>query len=154
MYKASFNNYSNNNNRKPSAKKGNKVKYNKYGKGSEFDLQKRCVQWLRETFPDTLFCSTLGGEMKNAAHGLKMKQAGYNKGIPDLMIYTPPPDNSFIGFAIEFKVKGNQPSPEQKQWMINLFEIGWKVLVIREYSDFINEVTNYIVDEMEVDQGQ
>jgi len=62
------------------------------------------------------------------------QRMGYSKGIPDLLIFTRPPIVSdglvYVGCAIEIKRrKGGVVSPEQKQWLENLNDLGWACFV-------------------------
>jgi len=95
--------------------------------------QMTVVDWLRAhkvlfsaTVPDRRTCQRMG----------------YSKGVPDIMIYDRPliieDGMMFIGCAIEMKrLKGGVLSPEQKIWLSELKERGWKCHVAHGCDDAI-----------------
>ena len=64
---------------------------------------------------------------------VKQKRLGVKSGVPDLLIFDPPPnypDN--VGTAIELKRrKGGSVSQEQTAWLNILQERGWTVAVCK-----------------------
>ena len=70
---------------------------------------------------------------------VKQKRLGVKAGVPDLLIFDPPPaypDN--FGTAIELKRrKGGTVSLEQSMWLNDLRDRGWAVAVCRGATEAI-----------------
>lgn len=115
----------------------------------EYELQKRCVQWLKRAYPHVFFTATVGGVYFGAGRGaaaqaVMLKAAGYCNGIPDLLIFTPCQDLKYNGLAIELK-NGNRPlRPEQQIALDELVKCGWKSCVARSEDDFKQCVVFYM----------
>ena len=108
----------------------------------EHDLQVKCVNWLKTNYPDAVYCSTQGGIDQTNVSRIRMVQAGYVKGIPDLMIYSP--SFGYNGLAIEFKIGNNVPSEFQKEWKIKLEErCLWCHHYVYDYETFTEIVMHY-----------
>lgn len=93
---------------------------------SEYDMTKEFVKWLRTEHPKILFCATVGGVHTSIQQKAKMRAAGYNKGVPDIMIYEPSHDGTLCGLALELKTPKGRLSKEQSQWIYDLQERGWQ----------------------------
>ncbi len=107
----------------------------------EHDLQVACVKWLKTTYPDVVYCSTQGGIDQSNTSRIRMCAAGYVKGIPDLMIYTPAAE--YHGLGIELKVGNNVPSEWQYAWKEKLKQCKWDHAFVYSLSEFIDVVTFY-----------
>lgn len=70
---------------------------------------------------------------------VKQKRLGVKAGVPDLLIFDPPPtcpDN--VGTAIELKRrKGGRVTPEQTDWLNDLKDRGWAVAVCQGATEAI-----------------
>lgn len=66
-----------------------------------------------------------------------LKSLGMKKGVPDVLIFSPPPIGGF-GAAIEVKTTRGRLSEEQREWLNMLSAIGWKTLVARSVDDVRN----------------
>jgi hypothetical protein len=57
----------------------------------------------------------------------KLKAQGLRAGVPDLLIFTPPPIHpSAVGVALELKREsGSKPSESQLWWLEQLEKRGW-----------------------------
>ena len=71
---------------------------------------------------------------KTVAYHAKMKRQGLKSGVPDVLIFDPPPmyPADFVGAVIELKrVKGGTVSPEQRYWLAELELRRWKCTVAK-----------------------
>lgn len=51
---------------------------------------------------------------------------GVKAGVPDILIFTPPPDADAVGAALELKAsKRTRVTPAQLQWIEDLRDCGW-----------------------------
>lgn len=73
------------------------------------------------------WCHVPNGGVRNKATAGRLKAHGVKSGVPDILIFTPPPMFPHsIGVAIELKrAKGGTLSPEQKAWLESLGKHGW-----------------------------
>ena len=61
-----------------------------------------------------------------------LKGMGVKAGVPDIIIFTPPPALQFKrGAYIELKDDGKLPSKPQLEWMAALDNVGWVGMVCR-----------------------
>lgn len=109
---------------------------------TEAQVQLRVVAWLRSLQPKPLFCATVGGVDCSSAQRLKMWQTGYEKGIPDMLIYEP--RGPYKGMAIEFKSARGWMRPEQNVWLAELQDRGWLATVYRDPDVAIADISKYL----------
>jgi len=77
------------------------------------------------------YCAVPNGGFRHKKTAVSMKRTGVKAGIPDILIFSRPKDNS-AGVAIEMKrLKGGRVTPEQEAWHTKLRGHGWKVFVCR-----------------------
>ena len=107
----------------------------------EHDIQVIIVDHLEgmETVP--LFSATVGGVRVAMHTALRMKRAGYKKGIPDLLIFEP--RKGFVGLALEVKTPTGRASDHQKEWQTRLREKGWKAEICKGLNDCIECIDEY-----------
>lgn len=108
----------------------------------ESQIQRRVVQWLRDREPKPLFCATVGGVDCSSTQRLKMWSTGYEKGIPDLLIYEP--RGPYTGFAIEFKSATGVVSEHQRAWLEALQLRGWKTAIHRVPTEAVDDISKYL----------
>lgn len=107
----------------------------------EHEIQVRVVSLLKKMSPQPLFSSTVGG-VKVAIHtARRMKEAGYSRGIPDLLIFEP--RGEYVGLAMELKAPKGKASAEQVWWIEKLQARGWKALICRGYEECENAIKEY-----------
>lgn len=94
-----------------------------------------------------LFSATVGGVRVAMHTALKMKQAGYKKGIPDILIFEP--RNGYVGLALEVKTPTGRASEHQKMWQHKLRERGWKAEICKGLNACIECIDSYFSDELE-----
>ena len=101
------------------------------------------------------WCHVPNGGARTKAEAGIFKAMGVKPGVPDVMIFKPkwrPFDRageSSIGLAIELKVvyasgKKNYASPEQKEWMQYLEQIGWEVHLAYDFDTVKKIVDEYV----------
>lgn len=78
-----------------------------------------------------LWCHVPNGGKRHVATAKRLKREGTKAGVPDVLIFTPPPNaRGYRGMAIELKrARGGTVSPEQEQWLSDLRECRWAALV-------------------------
>ena len=104
-----------------------------YNKETAFQIY--CMTWLRKEFIRTgkaIFShwhhSPNEGQ-RTARIGLEMKLMGTSKGFPDLI-------HSRAKLAVELKLPGETPTPEQTFWLNHFNDIGWTARCITSFEQF------------------
>lgn len=110
---------------------------------SEYDLQKKVVNYIRNHHPKALLNATLGENQITNGMRLKSYNMGYQKGSPDLIIQNLHKDYS--GFVIEFKnPKGNGKLSEYQRVMLQEYKNNaFKVLVSNDYDEILEEIIHF-----------
>ena len=110
---------------------------------SEYDLQKKVVNYIKNHHPKALLNATLGENQITNDMRLKSYNMGYQKGSPDLIIQNLHKDYS--GFVIEFKnPNGNGKLSEYQKAMLKEYKNNaFKVLVSNDYDEIITEIIHY-----------
>jgi hypothetical protein len=118
-------------------------------KSPEHDIQVRLIKLLYKVSPKPLFSATTGGVRLALHTAKKMKDAGYSRGIPDLLIFEP--RGNYVGLAIEVKTSTGRASKEQKIWVKQLQERGWRAEIGRGYEDCAGLIKEYfgLADDIE-----
>lgn len=82
-----------------------------------------------------LWTATANGGKRDARTAASLKRSGVKRGVPDILIFTPPPSGIGAGLAIELK-RGNQDSrrrgrlsEHQRIWLESLRALGWRAEV-------------------------
>lgn len=98
---------------------------------TEHDAQVRVVKALRRQ--GVLFCAVPNGGLRQKFSAVRLKREGVVPGVPDLLIFTLPPEvpGGTRGVAIEMKTKRGRVSEEQKAFHALLRSAGWLVFVCR-----------------------
>jgi hypothetical protein len=73
-----------------------------------------------------LFAIPNAGAGAQSGQAGKMKAEGVKRGVPDL--HLPVARNGYHGLFIEMKYGKGTPSPEQKEWIADLREEGYRVV--------------------------
>lgn len=77
-----------------------------------------------------LFCSVPNGGFRGKREAVRLKMSGVEKGVPDLLIFDPPPnEKEKKGVALELKVAGGRVSVDQRRWLDLLEKRGWVCLI-------------------------
>ena len=88
-----------------------------------------------------LFAVPNGGD-RHPATAAKLKAEGVRPGVPDYVL--PVARAGFHGLAIELKTASGSASREQKQWLADLREQGWRAEVCRGWEQALNTLTEYL----------
>ena len=108
---------------------------------SEDRLQEEIVKYIRYKYPKTLMSATMGGLRTSYKQAVKAKRTGYKKGQPDLFIYES--RGSYHGLAIELKTIKGYATREQKEWIKELNERGWKAEICKGLPAALEVIDNY-----------
>lgn len=112
-------------------------------KGSEADVQRGIIRFIRHYAPKTLYCATNGGVKLSYMQAARMKMTGYVAGVPDLIIFEPRGD--YHGLTIEVKRdKASKPSAVQVEWMNQLNKRGYRAVCCHSVDEAIKEIEMYL----------
>ena len=110
---------------------------NPYTNPPEEAEQVALVQWLE--LHKVKYAHVPNEGKHKVQYRVKQKRLGVKAGVPDLLIFDPPPacpDN--VGVAIELKRrKGGRVTPEQTDWLNDLKDRGWAVAVCQGATEAI-----------------
>ena len=107
----------------------------------EHDIQVAIVGLLESIEPTPLYSATVGGVRLAIHTAKKMKEAGYSKGVPDMLIYEP--CGMYAGLAIEVKTEKGRASDEQKAWIRNLNNRGWRAEICKGFEECADVICEY-----------
>ena len=107
----------------------------------EQQIQIALVQFLRLQYPNLLFTISPGGLLTNARIGGKAKKLGYQKGVPDIIIFSP--NSKYHGLFIEMKSAKGYPTPEQKFWISELNKRNYKAVICHSFNEAKNVIDDY-----------
>lgn len=72
---------------------------------------------------------------------MRLKMSGVEAGVPDLLLFDPPPIGGSCGVALELKRReGGRTSEKQKRWLRELEARGWVALVCHGAAEAIREL--------------
>ena len=113
---------------------------------SEDRLQEEIVNYIRYKYPKTLMSAKMGGLRTSYKQAVKAKRTGYRKGQPDLFIYEAKRNTKgglYHGLAIELKTIKGYATREQKEWIKELNERGWKAEICKGLPAALEVIDNY-----------
>jgi hypothetical protein len=116
-------------------------------KNEESQAQAAVFKWAdmhRNKYPSLrmMFAIPNGGK-RSIITATIMKREGAKRGVPDIILLHP--SGPYHGLAIEMKKeKGGTVSPEQKEWIKNLTDEGYKATVCRGSTEAIETIKNYL----------
>ena len=74
-----------------------------------------------------------------------MKRTGTKRGVPDICL--PVPKGKYHGLYIELKrIKDGRLSTEQRQWLRDLDENGYKAVMCKGWQEAVHVLVNYITE--------
>ena len=104
---------------------------------SEADIQARLKSTLDEL--GVLWTATANGGKRDRRTAASLKRQGVKRGVPDILIFSPPPSGIGHGLAIELKrPKGTRRargrvSEHQRIWCERLRASGWRAEIAYGY---------------------
>ncbi len=108
---------------------------------SEADIQKALVKIIDQA--RLLWTATANGGKRDKRTAASLKAQGVKAGVPDILIFTPPPSGVGMGLALELKrpqgfgkARG-RVSAHQRVWLEELRAIGWRAEVAYGYDHAI-----------------
>jgi hypothetical protein len=107
------------------------------GPPSEADIQKRLAKALDAA--ELIWTATANGGKRDKRTAASLKAQGLKPGVPDILIFSPPPSGIGCGMAIELKRDAGQgrqrgrTSPHQRVWLEELRALGWRAEVAYGY---------------------
>ena len=110
-------------------------------KSPEHDIQVAIVGLLESIEPKPLYSATVGGVRLAIHTAKKMKEAGYSKGVPDMLIFEP--RGFYNGLAIEVKTEKGRASDEQKAWIQALNNRGWRAEICKGFDECADVIYEY-----------
>lgn len=115
---------------------------------TEERVQIAAVEYLKLKYPKVRYCASLGGiRIMSHKQRVKAKLTGYVKGFPDLFIYHPviKKEKHFCGCALEIKkAKNSYATPEQKQWIAHLKNVGYYAAIVKGLDNVLKEIDFYL----------
>ena len=109
----------------------------KSGPPTEADIQRDLAKVLDDA--NLLWTATANGGKRDKRTAAALKAQGLKPGVPDVLIFTPPPSGIGCGMAIELKRDSGQGkqrgrlSPHQRIWLEELRALGWRAEVAYGY---------------------
>lgn len=82
------------------------------------------------------------GGSRNKIEAVHLKQQGVKAGVPDLCL--PVARGEYHGLYIEMKVRGNKPTENQKEWIANLRNQGYKAEICYGWESAAEVITGYL----------
>ena len=108
--------------------------------------QEAVTKYMRTKWPNVLWSASVGGLITTIGQRVKMHKMGYNKGIPDILIFEP--RKGYHGLYIELKKSekygASVLSKEQKQWISNLNSKGYLAMCCKGKHAAIQEIYKYL----------
>jgi hypothetical protein len=108
----------------------------------EDGLQRAVAQYL--DMQGWLWCHVANERKTSTRQGAALKRKGVKPGVPDVLIFEhwqDGPDGPWdanFGVAIELKSAKGRVTPEQRKWLADLFERGWRTSVCRTLDEVID----------------
>lgn len=98
------------------------------------------AQWL--DMHGILWAHCPNGGSRHPGEARRLKAMGVKRGVPDVLIFDPPPNGIAHGAALEIKRSGDGGrkgvlTPEQREWLDALKERGWAATVSHGAKDAI-----------------
>lgn len=105
---------------------------------TEHEVQREFIKWFRQNFINIRIFAIPNGGYRSKIQAMKLKAEGVSKGVPDLFC----PE---LYLWIEMKrEKGGIVSPEQRDWLNYLAEIGYATIIGRGLDDAKKQVIEYV----------
>jgi hypothetical protein len=119
--------------------------FHKYLTGED-KLQHNVILYLQMQHPSALWTHVPNEGRRTPFERFKLKYLGVKSGVPDILIFTP--NKKYNGLAIELKYKKNKPTENQKIWLNQLNQNGWKSECINDLQQCIDLIDQYFNNEI------
>jgi hypothetical protein len=114
---------------------------------SEYVVQVQLIRWLRWKYNDEILFTIAPQGMKlSIGVAKKLKEMGYSKGTPDLMIFEP--RGKYHGFFLELKTEQGSLMKEQKKWLQELQARGYKTDIAYGFDEAQKKIETYFKENM------
>jgi len=110
---------------------------------SEHSEQVGFINWFRVQYPRVLIFAIPNGEKRSITVAKRLKAEGVVRGVPDLYV---PAWNLWVEMK---RVSGGRLSPDQKEMITYLENIGHKVIVGKGAGDASKKVLEYLKSKQE-----
>lgn len=114
----------------------------------ESDVQIAVINYLKDKYPNAIYCASAGGVRTSFKQAVKMKMNGYKKGFPDLQICEPV--GGYHGLFIEIKTEIGVASKEQKEWVKQLNERGYYATICKGFEQCKEAIDFYFSNDTAV----
>ena len=113
---------------------------------SEERLQSEVIKYIKYQYPKIRYCGSAGGVYTGITQARKMVRTGYVKGFPDLFIYEARTINGKVyhGLAIEIKTIKGRATKEQKEWIDDLNDRGYKAKICKGLPEILDVIDKYL----------
>lgn len=113
---------------------------------TESRQQSAYVRWFRLQYPEysRLLFSVPNGVATSATQARIAKAEGMVAGVSDLILLCPSGDGRYHALCIECKTEKGRQSDSQKMWQKATEMVGNKYVVVRNFDDFLREITQYL----------
>ena len=115
---------------------------NSFIKMSEAILQAEVVKYISLQYPKAKYCASLGGIYTSPTQAVKAKRTGYKRGFPDLQITEA--KGGYFGLFLELKTNKGRATKDQKEWIKDLTNRGYKALIVKGIDECIKAIDNYM----------
>jgi len=110
---------------------------------SEETLQQNLIKYIQLKYTKLRYCASLGGIRTSMKQAKKAKATGYVKGFPDVQILNA--RGGYFGLFLELKLnKRCYPTKEQKEWIKDLNQLGYKAEICKGIDEAMNCIDTYM----------
>lgn len=110
--------------------------------GPEDHLHRQVINYLCSQYPGVLFHHSPMEGRRSKFEQFKLKWMGAKSGFPDLMIFCANKNGN--GLAIELKVKPNKPTPNQKEWITQLWNRNYRAKICYSFDEAKSVIDKYL----------
>lgn len=93
--------------------------------------------------PQYWWTATYNGANTSDRQRKMIAAMGGKKGVPDILIFNPSADGSYVGLAIEMKTEVGRATDYQENWLAGLKRLGWKAIVSQGAAQAIECIDKY-----------
>lgn len=109
---------------------------------SEAILQAEVVRYICLKYPKVKYCASLGGIYTSPTQAVKAKRTGYKRGFPDLQITEA--KGGYFGLFLELKTNKGRATKDQKEWIKDLNNRGYKALIVKGIDECMKAIDTYM----------